>query len=74
MYRRTSMPKTNMVQPQGDSSLYVVTKADVNIFSQMLTGLTEGHLTLEAALGLCWLVLPVLPSWNAEKTFRGLKT
>ena len=65
---------TNMMRPEGNSTSCVVTKGDVDSFGETPAGLTEGHLTLEAALGLCWLVLPVLPSWNAEKTFRGLKT
>jgi len=35
-------------------------QADVDSFSQTPAGLTEGHLTSEAALGLCWLVLACL--------------
>ena len=71
------MPRTNMVRPQGDVNPYVVTKADVDSFSQAPAGHTEGHLTSEAArglacLGLSWLVLPVLPCFgrpNQRQTF-----
>ena len=66
-----------MVRPQGDVNPYVVTKADVDSFSQAPAGHTEGHLTSEAAgglacLGLSWLVLPVLPCFgrpNQRQTF-----
>ena len=61
-----------MVRPQGDVNPYVVTKADVDSFSQAPAGNTEGHLTSEAALGLSWLVLPVLPCFgrpNQRQTF-----
>ena len=74
------MPGTNMVRPQGDADAYVVTKADeadVDSFSQTPAGLTEAHLTSEAARGLSWLVwachvLPVLPCFgrpNQKQTF-----
>ena len=42
-----------MVRPQGDANAYVVTKADVDSFSQTPAGLTEAHLTLSC---LCCLV------------------
>ena len=76
MYRGTSMP---VVRPERDSNSYVVTKADVDSFSQTPAGLTEGHLTLEVALGLCWLFLACLASaalFRASKSktnFRDLK-
>ena len=60
MYRGSSTPMTNMVRPQGEVDLYVVTKAYVNSFSQRPAGVTEGYLTSEAALGLFWLVLVCL--------------
>ena len=73
------MPRTNIVRPQGYLNSYGVTKVDVDSFSETPAGLTEGHLTLEAALGLFWLVLPVLPCLGMpapqpapEKTFRDL--
>ena len=49
-----------MVRPQGDVNPYVVTKADVDSFSQAPAGNTEGHLTSEAALGLACLGLSCL--------------
>ena len=50
--------------PQGDSIPDAVSKAEGDSFSQTLAGLTAGHLAPEAALGLCWLVLPVLPCFG----------
>ena len=38
--------------PQGDSIPDAVSKAEGDSFSQTLTGLTEGHLAPEAALGV----------------------
>ena len=70
---------TNMVHPQGDSKPYVVIKADVDSFSQTPARLADGHLTSEAALGLCWLVLACLACaalFRAPKSktnFRDLK-
>ena len=49
-----------MIQPHEDLKPYMVPKADVDSFSQTPARLTEGHLTLEAALGLCWRVLACL--------------
>ena len=54
--RQTSCTATGGFEP-----LHTVSKADVDSLSQISAGLTEGHLTSEAALGLCWLVLAVLP-------------
>ena len=54
-------------------------QADVDSFSQTPAGLTEGHLTSEAALGLCWLVLACLACAalfgrpNPKTNFRDLK-
>jgi len=69
-----------MVRPEGNSTSCVVTKGDVDSFSETPAGLTEGHLTLEAALGLCWLVLACLAcaalfrAHKPQKTCRGLKS
>ena len=68
------MPTTNMVRPQGEANPHAVTKADAASFSQKQPRVTEGHLTSEAALGLCWLVLPVLPCFgrpNQTKKYFG---
>ena len=39
------MPMTSTARPQGEFNSYVVTKADVDSFSQTPAGLIEGHLT-----------------------------
>ena len=73
------MTNIYMIQPHEDLKPYMVPKADVDSFSQTPARLTEGHLTLEAALGLCWRVLACLACaalFRAPKSktnFRDLK-